>query len=494
MIFVLGFEVGARLSFFSVAVWWAVFTIPILRQVPEPPSATAELKAGETVISTSMKRLWATLKDLSRYRELLKYLIAFLIYNDAIGTIIGVAAIYGAELGFSSIELILALLLVQFAGIPFALIFGRLPSADNQRRPLFLAFIIFNLVALPLGGILGSKVLPQNLTGVLLPPYETTDGFSGTGVYQAGSDAIQLPGTWENEVIPAATLGTDTDVAYSHTSGEDAQLDFPFNGQEVTLTYATGPDHGIWGVLLDGRPLTEPDDVEQPLPLVLDAYSPTLRYGVIASFSAPESGQHTLSLVNNGGKAEASTGTAFAIGQIEVLRPVSQSSLPVIIGGVIALQLIGLLFAYTIGRQLFAGWAARLDTRGSILLALLVYSVIATWGFLLNSALEFWYLAWMVAIVQGGSQALSRSLFAYMSPAAKSGEFFGLFGIMEKFSSFVGPLIFAVVAANLGSSRPAILALIAFFVIGGFLLTRVNIAEGHRVAVEEDAAAMQSSA
>ena len=79
------------------------------------------------MVSASFKRMGATLRDIRQYRELFKYLIAFLIYNDGIGTIIGVAAIYGAELGFGTIELILALLLVQFVGIPYSLIFGRLP-------------------------------------------------------------------------------------------------------------------------------------------------------------------------------------------------------------------------------------------------------------------------------------------------------------------------------------------------------------------------------
>jgi UMF1 family MFS transporter len=75
-----------------------------------------------------------------------------------------------------------------------------------------------------------------------------------------------------------------------------------------------------------------------------------------------------------------------------------------------------------------------------------------------------------------------------MSPASKSGEFFGLFGIMEKFSGVIGPLLFAFAAAQFGSSRPAILSLIAFFIVGGYLLTRVNVAEGQRVAQQEDAA------
>ena len=106
------------------------------------------------------------------------------------------------------------------------------------------------------------------------------------------------------------------------------------------------------------------------------------------------------------------------------------------------------------GSRLFAGLAETLDTRRSIILALIVYAVIAVWGFFLDSVIEFWFLAWMVAIVQGGSQALSRSLYASMSPAAKSGEFFGLFGIMEKFSAIIGPLLFARRGGDLRQQPP----------------------------------------
>ena len=93
----------------------------------------------------------------------------------------------------------------------------------------------------------------------------------------------------------------------------------------------------------------------------------------------------------------------------------------------------------------------------------------------------------MVAVVQGGSQALSRSLYASMTPALKSGEFFGLFGIMEKVSPFIGPLLFAAAGLLFGSSRPAVLSLIVIFIIGGLLLSRVDVFEGRQVALMEDA-------
>ncbi len=484
MIFALGFEEGARWSFLSVAIWWAVFSIPVFRRVPEPRSATEHLDRGQSVLSASFQRIWATLKDIRRYSELFKFLIAFVIYNDAIGTIIGVAAIYGAELGFGDIELILALLLVQFVGIPFSLIFGYLPKKDNQRRALFLSIILFNMVMLPVVGILGAQVLPQATTGVLLPPSETIDGFFGTGAYRVDDDAMVLTGDWTREVVTAAELGSDADVTYVTSAAPDAQIDFPVNGQDVVVTYNIGPAQGAWVVMQDGTPLLDEDTGEA---IVIDANSPTVRYGVTETLHAAEPGQHTFSLVN-------SSGGAITVVGFEVLNPVSQSNLPVILGALLVLQAIGVVFAFVIGQHLFRGLAETLNTKRSIVLALIIYSIIAVWGYFIRSTFEFWFLAWMVAVVQGGSQALSRSLYASMSPASKSGEFFGLFGIMGKFASFIGPLIFAFASAAFGSSRPAILALIAFFFIGGMLLLRVDVDEGRRVARSEDAAFLGNEA
>ena len=134
-------------------------------------------------------------------------MLAFLIYNDGIGTIIGVAAIYGAELGFGSIELILALLLVQFVGIPYSLIFGRLPSRSDPRRSVYLAFVVFNLIALPVGGVLGARMLPANVSGGPPAPFPNTAIAAGQGVYPADAAAIRYAGPWEMVSVPAATVG-----------------------------------------------------------------------------------------------------------------------------------------------------------------------------------------------------------------------------------------------------------------------------------------------
>ncbi len=480
---------GVRLSFVSVAIWWLVFSIPLFRSVPEPQSATAQLKPGETVLGVSFKRIIDTMKDIQHYGELFKFLIAFLIYNDAIGTIIGVAAIYGAELGFGTLELVLALLLVQFVGIPFSLIFGRLPNQAEKRRPYFLAFILFNLVALPIVGVLGAGALPRAVSGAPSEPYLDTATHAGEGLYSAASDRFTLTGEWTNEVVPAAQLSRDQDATYAVTSAVGSRIELPFNGRQIDLIYSVGPDHGIWMVELDGQPLLDEDNQ----PVVIDGYNATERFGDSETISAPEPGEHIVALVNTGERNEASSGNVMSLGEIRVQPPERQSSLPLIIGILLVVQAAGGLFAFLFGKRLFSGLAETLTTKRSIMLALVVYSVIAVWGFFLNSTIEYWLLAWMVAIVQGGSQALSRSLYAAMSPAVKSGEFFGLFGVMEKFAGIVGPALFALAVVIFGSSRPAILSLIAFFIIGGFLLTRVNVEKGMAVAQAEDAALLKGA-
>jgi UMF1 family MFS transporter len=473
---------GARLSFLSVAIWWAVFSIPLFLFVPEPPAATAALERAMNIVSVSFRRLWDTLKDISQYRELFKFLIAFLIYNDGIGTIIGVAAIYGAELGFTSRELIPALLLVQFVGIPYSLIFGRLPSGTHRRSPFFLAFILFNLIALPLSGILGVRFLPAQLSGAPAPRFETTATAYGEGVYRPGDPAIVFSEGWSSETLSGSVLGTE-DTVYAFNVNPSASYTFRFNGQKLDLKYSTGPDYSQFSIELDGSLYL---DEETGQPLVVDAYHPTPRYEQVLTLQAASPGEHILRVFSTGESNPASEGSRLSMASLTVLPAIRQSNLLQIIGLVVAVELGGLLLAWLLGKPLLNNLAAQMNTQRSILLALSIYAIIAIWGFFLNSVIEFWFLAWMVAVVQGGSQALSRSLYARMSPASKSGEFFGLFGIMEKFSAVIGPLLFGLAGALLGSSRPAVLSLIVLFILGGYLMMRVDVEKGHAVAQAED--------
>ena len=473
---------GPRLSFLTVALWWALFSIPLLKSIPEPHTLTARLEKGQDVLSVSFKRIGETFRDIRQYKELFKMLLAALIYLDGIGTIIGVAAIYGAELGFGTLELILALLLVQFVGIPFSLIFGRLPGKDTRHRHIVMAFIVFNIVLLPVFGIGGKRLLPESISGAPQPAYASTDSAVGEGAYSVTDEAFSYRGSWTKKTVAGETIRSKEARTYRMTDEQGARLDFPFNGRKLTITYGVGPDHGVWTVEIDGQPLEDEDGQ----PVRIDAYNSRLRYENTITILTPTAGEHLLSLVNQGERNSRSSGNVLSIAEVKVLPPLRQSNLGLVIGMIFALEVICLLLALLFGKVLFSRLADKMNTKRSLLLALFVYSVIAVWGFFLDSVVEFWCLAWLVACVQGGSQALTRSLFSTLVPAPKSGEFFGLFGIMEKAATFTGPLLFAAAGAIFGSSRPAVLSLIVFFIVGMILLLRVDVETGRQIARAEE--------
>lgn len=247
----------SRLSFLSVALWWFVFSIPILKIVKEPPRRIMKNEEGKNAIQASFRRVFQTFAEIKNYRELFTFLVAFWFYNDGIGTIIKMATIYGAEIGLGQTTLIGTLLMVQFVGIPFAFLFGWL--------------------------------------------------------------------------------------------------------------------------------------------------------------------------------------------------------------------------------------AKKIGTKKSIYLSLLVYTCIAVGGYFMTQEWHFWMLGLAVATVQGGSQALSRSLFGRMVPRSKSAEFYGFFSVSEKFAGIAGPFVFGIVGQLVGHSRLSIVSLVIFFIVGATLLTKVNEKEGIRVAEAEEA-------
>jgi UMF1 family MFS transporter len=249
-----GFAIKA--SFFSVAVWWALFSIPLFRNVPEPP-VMRTVGESENVLSAGFARLAHTFRRLASYKQLLLFLVAFWIYNNGIGTIIIMATAYGDEIGIELSDMVIALIITQFVGIPFSFAFGRL--------------------------------------------------------------------------------------------------------------------------------------------------------------------------------------------------------------------------------------ARRIGAKRGILVALVVYTLISIAGFFMQTATHFYILAFAVGLVQGGSQALSRSLYGNMVPKSQAAEFFGFYSTSSKIAGVLGPLVFGVVSQLAGESRLSILSLIIFFLVGGVLLMLVDVREGIRVAREEDA-------
>lgn len=247
-------EWGTRYSFLTVGVWWAAFSIPILKNVPEPPIVPIPGESSNP-LRASLQRLSLTLHNIRQYREAFKFLIAFWLFNDGIGTIISMAVIFGAEINIPQAHLIGSILAVQFIGIPFSILFGRL--------------------------------------------------------------------------------------------------------------------------------------------------------------------------------------------------------------------------------------AGRMGTKRAIFLGLAVYTGISIGGYFIQSALHFWILAVLVGFVQGGTQALSRSLFGTMIPKNRSAEFFSFYDVSSKFAGIIGPFVFGIVGQMTGSSRLSVVALVIFFIGGAIILSTVNEKEGRARALAQ---------
>jgi len=153
-----------------------------------------------------------------------------------------------------------------------------------------------------------------------------------------------------------------------------------------------------------------------------------------------------------------------------------------LIGTLLMVQILAAPFA------LLFGWLAKkIGTKKAIYLSLVIYSLIAVAGYFLYQEWQFWVLGAAVATVQGGSQALSRSMIGKMMPKSKSAEFYGFFSVFEKFASILGPFIFGVVSRIMNESRLSIASLILFFGVGLYVLTKVNLERGVKVALEEEA-------
>jgi UMF1 family MFS transporter len=195
-------EAASRLSFLSVAVWWLLFSIPLFRRVPEP---IGRFKAGDHAtggrIAASFSRLARTLRDLRRFRQAFLMLLAFLIYNDGINTIIRMAALYGTQIGIAQHHLIAALLLVQFVGVPFAFLFGQMAARIGPKRAIFCALAVYVIVSV-LGYFMksavhfyllsilvamvqgGSQALSRSLFAAMIPRQKSAEFFGFFAVFE----------------------------------------------------------------------------------------------------------------------------------------------------------------------------------------------------------------------------------------------------------------------------------------------------------------------
>ena len=197
-----GTGIATRLSFVSVAIWWLGFSIPLFRKVPEPPRVLeSDERPGKRAINVAFVRLGETLRELRGYRQAFLMMLAFLVYNDGIGTIIRMATTYGAEIGLPDNSLITALLLVQFVGIPFTFVFGQVADRVGAKRAIFFTLFVymgisvlgyymtsslhFYALAMVVGMVQGgSQALSRSLFASMIPRHKSSEFFGFFGVFE----------------------------------------------------------------------------------------------------------------------------------------------------------------------------------------------------------------------------------------------------------------------------------------------------------------------
>ncbi len=191
---------SSRFSFLSVAIWWGIFSVPIFKNVKEP-EAIPFIGESKKRLKAGFQRLWKTFREIRRFKEAFKFLIAFWIYNDGIGTIIIMAVIFGTEIGIAHGHLIGAILAVQFIGVPFSILFGRLAKLIGAKISILIGLVLYTAIAI--GGYFiydplhfwmlailvgfvqgGTQALSRSLYGRLIPRDRSAEFF---GFYDISS-------------------------------------------------------------------------------------------------------------------------------------------------------------------------------------------------------------------------------------------------------------------------------------------------------------------
>ncbi|MCP8615482.1 MFS transporter [Salirhabdus salicampi] len=190
-------EIAAKAAFVTVGLWWFFFSIPMFKHIKEERCKREKRK--RSYVAIGFQRVGETFKTLRHYKQLLLFLLAFWMYNDGISTIIKMATIYGREIGIDSTDLIAALLITQFIGIPFTFLFGWLAGKWKPKKALTLALFIymgivilgylmttalhFYLLAMCVGIVQGgAQGLSRSIYGRMVPEHKRAEFFGFYGV------------------------------------------------------------------------------------------------------------------------------------------------------------------------------------------------------------------------------------------------------------------------------------------------------------------------
>ena len=377
-------DLVTRIAIASVGVWWFGWAIWTLKVVPEPPILNPV--HGMTVrdaVSLGFRELGKTFRELTRFRVVLVYLGAYLLFNDGLQTVLAIAGAFAADtLGIPLAFNMTTILIVQFVASGGAMAFGWLAGRTSTKAALTVSLLGWIIVVL-----FGVAVVP-------LTPTEHGD-------FDFQLDYDRASGAYVMTVAP----------------------DLPDSGFELGL-----PGGERW-VLSEGIILTRRAVLYLP-----DAIRDS------------EDVEYSLSISGGDFDGESAVGPAH----------------PSVLG------------------------AGPIDWWPDLVRKLI-------WKPLgLDAGYQWLMLGACLGLVIGGSQALARSLFAHITPSTRSGEFFSFFGFMSRASSIFGPLLY-IAATAVFDTRVAVTSILIIIVAGTIILRWVNVAEGERVAAEEDARLLEEN-
>jgi len=158
---------------------------------------------------------------------------------------------------------------------------------------------------------------------------------------------------------------------------------------------------------------------------------------------------------------------ALVFGAVELL--LKESTL---IGILLMVQFIGIP-----GTLFFGKLARKIGAKATLLIILNIWVLVTIYAFFMKGEIDFWALGIIIGLILGGSQALSRSLYAMLIPSGHESEFFGFYAISQKFSAILGPLGFGIIRDITGSLRYSIIFLVIFFLIGMLILNKIELGQ-----------------
>ena len=142
-----GLETSAdaiQLAFVTVGFWWALFLMPLIRWVPEHKR---ELVLQGGVVASAYKELRSTIRKIGKYRQVVIFLLAYLLYVAGVFTVISMAVNYGQRLGFQDQDLVMALMITNFAGFPATFAFGYIGHHFGPKVGLYIALAVYIIVS-----------------------------------------------------------------------------------------------------------------------------------------------------------------------------------------------------------------------------------------------------------------------------------------------------------------------------------------------------------